>query len=142
MTHLSSGPQRPPVALLPATFLDGTTFDLSRYRGKPLVLHFWNRSMLGQQSLDAIRKWAASDRIIVIGVNPFDDPAQAAAEAKSRQMDWPQIRVPPGWPSGPNVINPGETILIDSSGTVVARHSFGQANDAVNEMINSMGVSQ
>ena len=126
---------------LNATTLYGKSFDLSRFKGKPILLHFWGLGNLDQIDLESIRHWAASDRVTAIGVNSYDDPAAASAQAGARHMDWPQIRVPSMWPSASNWVRPGETILIDSAGVVIARHSLGQTTDTVTPMLHSMGVS-
>ena len=78
--HAVVGDKAPPVV---GTTLDGSTFDLSTFAGKPVVVNFWGPSCVPCRDefplLESKVKEHAADGLTVVGVLT-DDPVDPARE--------------------------------------------------------------
>ena len=89
----------PPIV---GTTLDGTTFDLASYRGRPVIVNFWGPSCIPcrdefPQFLHELDEHAA-DGLAIVGVLTDDPPEPARQFVAEYGASWP------------TVIDPGESI--------------------------------
>lgn len=126
--------EKGPAPAIVGTTLTGEPFDLTTYRGTPVVLNFW-ASWCGpcRKELPAIAAFAkAHPEIAVIGVDYQDDVASAKAFAAEHGATWPSV-VDDG-PIGAAYKVPGlpATYLIDAQGQIVDR-ILGEVTEATLE---------
>ena len=112
-----------PAPSITGTTLDGRAFDLTTYRGTPVVLNFW-ASWCGpcRRELPALAAFAkAHPEIAVVGIDYQDSAKDARAFAKAHGATWPSV-VDDG-PIGAAYEVPGlpSTFLIDAQGQLVDR---------------------
>jgi peroxiredoxin len=89
---LHEGDPAPPFT---AKTRDGRTLGLADYRGKVLLLHFWD-PLFGQgaaevphvQTVD--RRFGKDDRLAILGLCLVDDPEDGAKAIQEHGLDWPQ----------------------------------------------------
>jgi len=83
------------------TTLDGTVVDLRDYRGKVVLLEFWNKGCGG--CIDSIPALKALDARLgprgfaIIGVNMDTERADAEEIVKKHALPWPQVFDGKGW---------------------------------------------
>jgi thiol-disulfide isomerase/thioredoxin len=120
-----------PAPAVVGTTLTGEPFDLTTYRGTPVVLNFWASWCAPcRKELPAIAAFAkAHPEIAVIGVDYQDSVKDAKAFAAERGADWPSV-VDDG-PIGAAFKVPGlpATYLIDAQGQIVDR-ILGEVTEA------------
>jgi hypothetical protein len=93
-----------PAPELAATTLDGRPIKLSDYRGKYVLLVFWQSQTVLDRSEDVALKavstgFGRDDRLVMLGVNVDTQGSQAAARAARHGWTWPQARLgfPESW---------------------------------------------
>jgi thiol-disulfide isomerase/thioredoxin len=108
--------------------LTGPTLDLSRYRGRVVVVTYWatwSRPFLEElPQLQALSKEYRSKGFEIVGVN-VDLVSDGLAEfVKENEMPWPHIHEEGGLDSPPavklGILMPPAMILIDQKGKVVS----------------------
>ena len=124
-------PQSPlvgkPAPEMSLNLFDGSTFEITEARGRPVVLNFWASWCLpcAQEAKDLNRAQRAySKKVLFLGVNVMDDK-NAALEFITKHG----VTYPNGYDPGKNVhIDYGvagvpETFFIDSGGTITGKIS-------------------
>jgi cytochrome c biogenesis protein CcmG, thiol:disulfide interchange protein DsbE len=88
-----------PVPNVAGTTIDGQPFDLSAYRGHPVVINFWQPSCVPCRTefplLVAKAKEHAADGLVIVGVLTGDGPEAARAFTAQYGATWPTV-VDPG----------------------------------------------
>ncbi|QDV67433.1 Thiol-disulfide oxidoreductase ResA [Rosistilla carotiformis] len=114
---------------LKGTTIDGRAFDLSRYRGRPVVIHYWATwCETCKQDMKLYRKLQAQyagENVEFIGINV--DTVKASAQDYLREnasvVNWPQLFDEGGLESSPlaNILGVQTlptTIVIDKQGKI------------------------
>ncbi|QDS86596.1 Thiol-disulfide oxidoreductase ResA [Rosistilla ulvae] len=114
---------------LKGTTIDGRAFDLSRYRGRPVVIHYWATwCETCKQDMKLYRKLQAqyaSENVEFIGINV--DTVKTSAQDYLREnasvVNWPQLFDEGGLESSPlaNILGVQTlptTIVIDKQGKI------------------------
>jgi cytochrome c biogenesis protein CcmG/thiol:disulfide interchange protein DsbE len=125
------GSAAPPIV---GTTLDGEPFDLSTYRGRPVIVNFWGPSCIPcrdefPQFLQKLDEHAADD-LAIVGVLTDDPPEPARRFVADYGATWP------------TVIDPGESLkrtyrvagrpfswFLDRAGVIRARQIGGPMTD-------------
>jgi cytochrome c biogenesis protein CcmG, thiol:disulfide interchange protein DsbE len=89
-----------PVPLVEGTTLDGMSFDLTAYRGRPVILNFWGPTCqpcrdefpLFKSELSA----HSADGLAVVGVLMDDPPGPARDFIATYGATWPTVEDPTG----------------------------------------------
>lgn len=111
-----------PVPTITGTALDGSTFDLAAYRGKPLIVNFWaswctpcrNEFPLFKEQLAAL---GPTDGLRMVGVLYKDQPELAQAFLDDLGATWPSLPDPDGATAAAyRVVAPPQTYFIDKDG--------------------------
>jgi len=108
--------------------LTGQTLDLSRYRGRVVVLTYWatwSRPFLEElPQLQALSKEYRAKGFEIVGVNVDLVPEGLADFVKDQNMNWPHIHEEGGLDSPPavnlGILMPPAMILIDQQGKVIS----------------------
>jgi cytochrome c biogenesis protein CcmG, thiol:disulfide interchange protein DsbE len=89
-----------PAPAITAMTLDGVPFDLSAYRGRPLVVNFWGPSCVPCRDEFPLFKAKlaehAADGLAIVGVLMDDPPAPARDFITAYGADWPTVEDPSG----------------------------------------------
>ncbi len=116
--------------------LDGTPIKLSDYRGKYVLLVFWqSETVLARAEALALKAvasgFAKDDRLVMLGLNADTQGDEAAARAAAHGWTWPQAKL--GYPAGWELRRKFTAYqlpsiwLIGPDGRVVARDLKGAA---------------
>ena len=117
------------------TATDGSTVDLSAYRGKIVLVDFW-ATWCGPCVGELPHVKEAYDKyhdkgFEIIGVSLDQDGDKLAAFTKEKQMAWPQIFDGKGWESklaqAYNIRGIPATFLLDRDGKIAAKDLRGDA---------------
>ncbi len=120
-TEARVGQPAPPLV---GTALDGSTVDLSTYRGRPVVVNFWaswctpcrEEFPLFNEQLAAL---GPTDDLAMIGVLYKDEAAMAQQFVSDAGAAWPTITDPDGASAAAwRVAAPPQTYFIDKDGIV------------------------
>src|SRR3954451_21053385 len=146
LTWLAPG-DRPKVGQVSGQLLDGTDFDLARWRGKLVVVNIWGSWCAPCRSeapaLEAVYRQFRSRGVEFLGIDVREDPPRAMTFLRTHHISYPSLSDPssvlglrfPGLP--PNATP--TTLIIDRQGRVAARHSseifFTQLRDAVDRAL-------
>ena len=113
------------------TLLDGSSFDLSSWRGHVVVVNFWG-SWCGPctgeaQTLEQVYRDTKSQGVEFLGVDIRDDRARAASFDQSHHITYPSLYdesnlVALHFRGMPPNATP-TTIVLDRQGRIAARHS-------------------
>jgi cytochrome c biogenesis protein CcmG/thiol:disulfide interchange protein DsbE len=116
-----------PVPPIVATTLDGASFDLADYRGRPVIVNFW-ASWCGpcrdefpvlQAGLDE----HADDGLVIVGVVYKDMPDAAAGFTDEFGATWDSVTDPDGTAaSAYRVVAPPQTYFVDGDGILRSIH--------------------
>ena len=110
--------------MITGTALDGTTIDLAKYRGKPLVLNFcasWRVPCREEFPLykDRLATLGERDGLQVVGVLYKDQPELAQAFLSDFGASWPSLTDPDGSIAAAyRVVAPPQTYFIDKDGVL------------------------
>jgi thiol-disulfide isomerase/thioredoxin len=106
----------------------GETIDLTSYRGKVVLIHYWATwSESARNDLPALKQLATKyhDSFALIGVNLDSNAKTLKGYLAENPLSWPQIFEEGGQDSGPanalGIITVPTMILVDSRGKVVNR---------------------
>jgi cytochrome c biogenesis protein CcmG, thiol:disulfide interchange protein DsbE len=119
----SIGQQAPPVA---GPTIDGGSFDLAEWRGRPVVVNFWaswcgpcrDEFPLFHERAEALGE---TDGLVLVGVLYKDDPAAAQRFAEDFGATWSTVVDQDGALAARyRVVAPPQTYFIDSSGVLQA----------------------
>ena len=108
--------------MITGTALDGTTIDLAKYRGKPLVLNFWASWCVPCREefplfKDRLATLGERDGLQVVGVLYKDQPELAQAFLSDFGASWPSLTDPDGSIAAAyRVVAPPQTYFIDKDG--------------------------
>jgi thiol-disulfide isomerase/thioredoxin len=138
-----SASHRTAVTGVTGNLLNGSSFDLARWRGKVVVVNFWG-SWCGPctaeaQSLEQAYRDYKSKGVEFLGVDIRESPAQAESFAREHHVTYPNVSDPSnlvalrfrGMP--PNATP--TTIVLDRGGRIAARHSGGILYTALRDLI-------
>ena len=114
---------------------DGTKLTLADFKGKYVLLHFWDsaskESAEQMPHLRAAKKeWGNEPRLVIVGINVDEKPEAAMAFAKEQKMEWTQ-----GFAgTGTNLmqqyhVGVGAAVLIGPDGKIIAGSLQGLAID-------------
>ena len=110
--------------MISGTALDGTTLDLAKYRGKPLVLNFWASWCVPCREefplfKDRLATLGERDGLQVVGVLYKDQPELAQAFLADFGASWPSLTDPDGSIAAAyRVVAPPQTYFIDKDGVL------------------------
>jgi cytochrome c biogenesis protein CcmG/thiol:disulfide interchange protein DsbE len=110
--------------VISGTALDGTTLDLAKYRGKPLVLNFWASWCVPCREefplfKDRLATLGERDGLQVVGVLYKDQPELAQAFLSDFGASWPSLTDPDGSIAAAyRVVAPPQTYFIDKDGVL------------------------
>jgi cytochrome c biogenesis protein CcmG, thiol:disulfide interchange protein DsbE len=110
--------------VITGTALDGTTLDLAKYRGKPLVLNFWASWCVPCREefplfKDRLATLGERDGLQVVGVLYKDQPELAQAFLSDFGASWPSLTDPDGSIAAAyRVVAPPQTYFIDKDGVL------------------------
>ena len=110
--------------MITGTALDGTTLDLAKYRGKPLVLNFWASWCVPCREefplfKDRLATLGERDGLQVVGVLYKDQPELAQAFLSDFGASWPSLTDPDGSIAAAyRVVAPPQTYFIDKDGVL------------------------
>jgi cytochrome c biogenesis protein CcmG, thiol:disulfide interchange protein DsbE len=110
--------------VITGTALDGTTIDLAKYRGKPLVLNFWASWCVPCREefplfKDRLATLGERDGLQVVGVLYKDQPELAQAFLSDFGASWPSLTDPDGSIAAAyRVVAPPQTYFIDKDGVL------------------------
>jgi len=113
------------------SLLDGRQFDLSAWRGKVVVINFWESDCAPcrteAQALNAVYAADRAQGVEFLGVDIRDNRARAQAFARTHHVAYPSLFDDDGtvaldFPSLQPNATP-TTIVLDRSGGIAARHS-------------------
>ena len=113
-----------PAPVITGTALDGTTIDLAKYRGKPLVLNFWASWCVPCREefplfKDRLATLGERDGLQVVGVLYKDQPELAQAFLSDFGASWPSLTDPDGSIAAAyRVVAPPQTYFIDKDGVL------------------------
>ena len=122
---------RHPVEGVSGTLLDGTSFDLSQWRGHVVVVNFWGswctECREETRALEQVHRDTADQGVQFLGINVREDRPRALAYNREHHVTYPSLFDPsqllglrfPGVP--PNATP--STIVLDRQGRIAARHS-------------------
>ena len=119
---------------LSGTTLDGASFDLASFRGRPAIVNFWASWCVPCRDEFPLFKAAASkysaDGLTIVGTVFNDDDVAARTFAGSIGASWPSLIDPDGahardW----RVVAPPQTYFIGRDGRIVSRQ-IGQLTAA------------
>jgi thiol-disulfide isomerase/thioredoxin len=111
--------------------LDGTSFDLSQWRGHVVVVNFWGSwcapCQQEAQALEQVYRDEAPHGVKFVGIDVRDDRSQAELFVRTKHITYPNVWDPSnllalqfeGMP--PNATP--TTLVLDRSGRIAARHS-------------------
>ena len=128
---------------LVATALDGQVFDLSKLRGKVVLIDCWadwRSPCMGKvDEVKALYERRRGEGFEVIGVSLNIDRGRAEQLVKTLALPWPQLFVPGDdrtrrlWSEGPGIASP-HLLLIDREGIL---RWFG-GDEGLKERINAL----
>jgi len=123
-----------PAPRLAGTTLDGTRFDLSSLRGRPVIVNYWASWCVPCRDEFPLFKQAladhAADGLAMVGAVYLDSDEAARSFAQKSGATWPSLTDPDGslakaW----RVVAPPQTYFIDRNGVIVSRQ-IGQVSPA------------
>ena len=123
-----------PAPAIVGTTLDGTAFDLSSLRGRPVLINFWGPSCVPCRDEFPLFKAKlaqhAPDGLAIVGVLMYDSPSDAQSFIARYGATWPTVTDPN------NVINTTyrvaarpQTYFVDRDG-ILRSIQVGQLADA------------
>ena len=127
--------------------IDGRAFDLSRYRGRPVIVHYWATWCEScKQDMKLYKKLQAQyakQNLMVVGVNVDTVKSDAAAylKANSSTVRWPQLFAEGGLETSPlaNVLGVQTlptTLVIDKAGKVAKTNVIAsELEDEINRIV-------
>jgi len=129
---LAAGTEAPAIDVKQA---DGTKLNLADFKGKFVLLHFWDsKSKEAAEQMPhlraAQRDWGNEPKLVVVGINVDEKPEAVSAFAKEQKMEWVQ-----GYAgAGTNLmqqyhVGVGAAVLIGPDGKIVAGSLQGLAID-------------
>ena len=122
-----------PVPNVAGTTIDGQSFDLSAYRGHPVVINFWGPSCVPCMTefplLEAKAKEHAADGLVIVGVLTDDAPDPARAFVAKYGGTWPTV-IDPGaaLKKAYAVIGRPQSYFVDRSG-ILRSIQIGEVED-------------
>jgi cytochrome c biogenesis protein CcmG/thiol:disulfide interchange protein DsbE len=130
-SHATVGEAAPAVV---GTTLDGTSFDLASYAGKPVVINFWGPSCVPCRDefplLEAKVAEHAADGFTVVGVLTDDPPEPARDFVRQYGGTWPTVIDPDKAIKGTyRVAARPQSYFVDRSG-VIRSIQVGELTDA------------
>lgn len=119
-----------PLPPLPLQAPDDQPVNLAAFRGKWVLLDFWDSSVRARgyalrQLRNLIESAPARDRLVVLSVNVDPNPQTWASWRQSGLGDWPQAHAA-SWEALPASLGLGPaaaTLLLDPEGRIVARQA-------------------
>lgn len=145
---LAYGRPAPPIS---GTLLDGRQFDLSKHRGRIVVLNFytsWCSACVSSASaFDDLADKFGPDKVVVLGINLDNDISNCRTFISEKKIRCPQLFAGP-WPDSPlrkayRVINVPTTFVIDSDGNVAQIDVFGSVlENFIEELLNRKVLSE
>ncbi|MEQ8790669.1 MAG: redoxin domain-containing protein [Pirellulaceae bacterium] len=123
---------------LRAPTIDGKTFDLSAYRGRVVLIHYWSTWCEPcKQDLTVLRQLLAKygrDGFSLVGVNLDNERGDVVSYLTSNRLPWPQLYEEGGLDSrlatDLGILTLPTMILIDKQGRVVSRNISAGELDA------------
>lgn len=118
------------ILALTGTTLDGKSFDLSRYRNRTVVLHYWatwcEPCKQDMQLLKQLNAKYASKGLSIVGINVDSQKDAAESQVKADRLSWPQLFEEGGLESRLanelGILTLPAMFLIDANGRVVNRN--------------------
>jgi thiol-disulfide isomerase/thioredoxin len=114
---------------LRAKTVDGRDFDLSLYKGKVVLIHYWSTWCEPcKQDMEALRSLQAKyakDGFALVGVSLDSEPAVLADFLKTKRLTWPQLYEPGGLDgrlaNEMGILTLPTMLLLDKQGKVISR---------------------
>jgi thiol-disulfide isomerase/thioredoxin len=121
--------------------VEGREFDLSAYKGKVVLIHYWSTwcepCKADMEQLKSLQAKYAKQGFALVGISLDSNPTELAAFLKAKKLTWPQLYEPGGLESRfaneLGVLTLPTMILVDKQGKVISR------NISVGELDTELG---
>jgi thiol-disulfide isomerase/thioredoxin len=126
------------------TLLDGSSFDLSQWRGHVVVVNFWGSwcgPCVGEaQVLEQVHRDTAGDGVEFVGVDIKESAAQAETFIRGHHITYPSLSdqsnlIALHFRGMPPNATP-TTIVLDRNGRIAARHSGAILYAALRDLVH------
>jgi thiol-disulfide isomerase/thioredoxin len=137
-----------PAPLFTVNTMDGTSFDLSSYKGKVVVLDFWRRTcgpcVKAMPKLAELRNTYPEEKLVVLGLNSDETRNEAESFLRQHPHKWRNVhclsqRSNPLATYGVRLLP--TFVVIDQVGNIQYQgHEIGVASSKVSELVSNPSI--